>query len=142
MIDIACGENHTLAVSDLAEIYSWGAGQFGQLGHGVLQRQNIPLKINGLDSVKVVQVSAGKRHSVALNEKGQVYVWGCNDFCQLGLKTITGVNGQRSIPPPIDTSAPGNDYTFSLPIWTLDKSTKSTTNSKFLTKERPLIIKR
>lgn len=91
IIDISCGENHTLAVTEAREIYSWGAGQFGQLGHGDLLRQNLPNKIVTLESHKIVQVSAGKRHSVALDDKGRIFVWGCNDLCQLGLKTIGGM---------------------------------------------------
>lgn len=92
IIDITCGENHTLAVTEAREIYSWGAGQFGQLGHGDLLRQNLPNKIVTLESHKIVQVSAGRRHSVALDDKGRIFVWGCNDLCQLGLKTLGGNN--------------------------------------------------
>lgn len=92
IVDITCGENHTLAVTENREIYSWGAGQFGQLGHGDLLRQSLPNKIVTLESHKIVQVSAGRRHSVALDDKGRIFVWGCNDLCQLGLKTLGGNN--------------------------------------------------
>jgi len=29
IIDISCGESHTLALSDKGEVYSWGGGQLG-----------------------------------------------------------------------------------------------------------------
>ena len=35
---VACGESHTLALSTSGELYSWGSGQQGQLGHGDFHR--------------------------------------------------------------------------------------------------------
>lgn len=34
ILDIACGESHSLALSKSGEVYTWGGGQLGQLGHG------------------------------------------------------------------------------------------------------------
>jgi alpha-tubulin suppressor-like RCC1 family protein len=31
---VSCGLRHTIAVTDTAEVYSWGRGIMGQLGHG------------------------------------------------------------------------------------------------------------
>jgi alpha-tubulin suppressor-like RCC1 family protein len=33
---VSCGWRHTVAVTDKAEVYSWGRGVNGQLGHGEL----------------------------------------------------------------------------------------------------------
>jgi len=49
VIEISCGESHTLALTDEREIYTWGGGQLGQLGHGDFLRQSLPLKIANLD---------------------------------------------------------------------------------------------
>jgi len=133
--DICCGENHTMAVTENGEVYSWGNGQFGQLGHGDLGRQTVPMKIHIDESVKMVKVSAGRRHSVALDDKGRVFVWGCNDLCQLGLKTIGGganTRSNRQIFPEerlrhgslsIDTLSLDN-FTFSPPQWQLSEREK------------------
>lgn len=32
---IACGQAHNLALSVSGNVYSWGSGEYGQLGHGV-----------------------------------------------------------------------------------------------------------
>jgi len=53
------------------------------------------MKVHLEESVKITQVSAGRRHSVALDDKGRVFVWGCNELCQLGLKTIGGNNALK-----------------------------------------------
>ena len=34
IIDVACGDAHTCALSLDGDVYTWGAGQVGQLGHG------------------------------------------------------------------------------------------------------------
>jgi len=82
-------------VTENGEVFSWGAGQFGQLGHGDLLRQSVPMKVMIDESIKIIQANAGRRHSVALDDKGRVFVWGCNDLCQLGLKTIGGNNALK-----------------------------------------------
>jgi len=51
-------------------------------------RQTLPVKIAALEDKMVVKVSAGRKHTVALTANGNLYVWGSNEFGQLGLKTV------------------------------------------------------
>ncbi|XP_015840693.1 probable E3 ubiquitin-protein ligase HERC4 isoform X2 [Tribolium castaneum] len=90
IINVACGEMHSLALSRWGEVFSWGSDNYGQLGHqlgGTLQI--VPKLIKSLAKYQVVQIAAGQRHSVALTNAGEIFVWGANDFGQLGLGTIT-----------------------------------------------------
>ena len=32
IVDIACGENHTIAATDRGEAFSWGEGRYGAVG--------------------------------------------------------------------------------------------------------------
>lgn len=32
--DIACGSSHSAAISSSGELYTWGSGEYGRLGHG------------------------------------------------------------------------------------------------------------
>ena len=32
--DIACGSAHSAAITSQGELYTWGLGEFGRLGHG------------------------------------------------------------------------------------------------------------
>ncbi|XP_078407551.1 alsin [Cetorhinus maximus] len=66
------------------ELWSWGRGKEGQLGHGDVLPRLHPLCIKSLSSKEVVQVVAGAYHSLALTARSQVYSWGCNTYGQLG----------------------------------------------------------
>lgn len=89
---IACGTIHNLALDKDGCAYSWGSSRGGQLGlseqyissHGNMIYLNRPKKITDL-SQKIIQISAGEAHSLALNDKGEVYGWGFNSNGQLGI---------------------------------------------------------
>lgn len=78
---VATGNAYTLAVTRAGEVYSWGCGDSGQLGHGDSQDEFRPRKSEQFyGSDPVVQVSAGFRHSLAVTKLGQLFTWGrcCN----------------------------------------------------------------
>ncbi|XP_051872170.1 alsin isoform X3 [Pristis pectinata] len=66
------------------ELWSWGRGKEGQLGHGDVLPRLQPLCIKSLNNKEVVQIVAGAYHSLALTARSQVYSWGSNTFGQLG----------------------------------------------------------
>ncbi|KAM9123499.1 alsin [Pangshura tecta] len=78
------GEADALLPSLRTEVWSWGKGKEGQLGHGDVLPRLQPLCVKSLDSKEVIQLSAGGHHSLALTAKSQVYSWGSNIFGQLG----------------------------------------------------------
>ncbi|WP_225637130.1 RCC1 domain-containing protein [Streptomyces solaniscabiei] len=85
-ISISAGQYHSLAVLDDGTVWAWGANFAGQLGDGGDSAQNSPRKVPfGLISGFVFQeVSAGGWHSLALDQGGNVWGWGSNDFGQVG----------------------------------------------------------
>ncbi|XP_041806349.1 alsin-like isoform X4 [Chelmon rostratus] len=66
------------------EVWSWGRGSEGQLGHGDQLARLQPLCIKPLTGEEVIQVAAGSHHSLALTAHCQVYSWGSNMCGQLG----------------------------------------------------------
>ncbi|KAM9305608.1 alsin [Gastrophryne carolinensis] len=66
------------------EVWSWGRGKEGQLGHGDILPRLQPLCVRSMDSKEVVQLAAGSYHSIALTARSQVYSWGSNVSGQLG----------------------------------------------------------
>ncbi|XP_015230673.1 PREDICTED: probable E3 ubiquitin-protein ligase HERC1 [Cyprinodon variegatus] len=77
-------DGHTLAFTTEGEVFSWGDGDYGKLGHGNSSTQKYPKLIQGpLQGKVVVCVSAGYRHSAAVSEDGELYTWGEGDFGRL-----------------------------------------------------------
>ncbi|XP_035532250.1 alsin-like isoform X5 [Morone saxatilis] len=66
------------------EVWSWGRGSEGQLGHGDQLARLQPLCIKPLTGEEVIQVAAGSHHSLAITAHCQVYSWGSNMCGQLG----------------------------------------------------------
>ncbi|XP_018537544.1 alsin isoform X2 [Lates calcarifer] len=66
------------------EVWSWGRGSEGQLGHGDQLARLQPLCIKSLTGEEVIKVAAGSHHSLALSAQCQVFSWGSNMCGQLG----------------------------------------------------------
>ncbi|XP_033150467.1 LOW QUALITY PROTEIN: probable E3 ubiquitin-protein ligase HERC2 [Drosophila busckii] len=84
--DIACGSSHSAAISSQGELYTWGLGEYGRLGHGDNATQLKPKLVTALTGKRVIQVACGSRdaQTLALTEDGAVYSWGDGDFGKLG----------------------------------------------------------
>ena len=80
--DIACGSGHSAAIASNGELYTWGLGEYGRLGHGDTVTHLKPKLVEELVGKRVVQVACGSRdaQTMALTEEGAVYSWGDGDF--------------------------------------------------------------
>nr|XP_020470120.1 alsin-like [Monopterus albus] len=81
------------------EVWSWGRGSEGQLGHGDQLARLQPLCIKSLTGEEVIKVAAGSHHSLALTAQCQVYSWGSNMCGQLG-----HVNSPVTVPQQVKLS--------------------------------------
>ena len=91
-VAVAAGGNHSLIVTASGKVFACGDNTYGQLARssttvssGTLVEVNFP----GL-STKIVSVVAGADHNLAVDEDGGVWVWGRNNYGQLG-------KGNRSV---------------------------------------------
>uniref|UniRef100_A0A803PIG1 RCC1-like domain-containing protein n=1 Tax=Cannabis sativa TaxID=3483 RepID=A0A803PIG1_CANSA len=84
MIMVACGWRHTISVSSLGTLYTYGWSKYGQLGHGDFEDHLAPHKLEALSGSVVSQISGGWRHTMALTSDGKLYGWGWNKFGQVG----------------------------------------------------------
>ena len=91
VVQVAAGTYHRVAVMSTGELWSWGYGSFGQLGHGDQQNQLVPRRVEALAAERVVQVAAGPYHTVAVTSTGALWTWGSGRNGQLG---HVGRNGQ------------------------------------------------
>jgi len=84
VVAVSAGDGHSLALTADGCIWSWGFGADGQLGHGDEQTQQLPKKVEAFSGQRVVAVSAGGNHSLALTADGAVWSWGRGDNGRLG----------------------------------------------------------
>jgi alpha-tubulin suppressor-like RCC1 family protein/uncharacterized protein YjdB len=94
---IAAGGYHTVALDRDGKVWTWGRNSEGQLGHssGALSNKK-PEGIAGLP--KIVAIAAGEYHTLAVDESGQVWAWGLNQYGQLGSSVGTGTPSISVIP--------------------------------------------
>ena len=87
---VKAGGWHVLALTNYSgQVISWGAGDYGQLGHGFLWDDPQPKLVNAVKYCEAI--SAGARHSCAIMNTRGVYdlmSWGYNGYGELGLGDI------------------------------------------------------
>jgi len=86
MVCVSAGEIHSAAVSADGDVYTWGDGFCGQLGHGGKKPEVSPLQVEkgGLEDESISHVSCGARHTLAVTEDGEVFSWGLGHYGVLG----------------------------------------------------------
>lgn len=101
---IAAGGSHSLALDQDGDVWAWGSATHGQLGTGkddAFFGETEPVHVRMPAGVSFAQVAAGRDHSLALDENGDAWAWGRNEYGQLGNGTTT----DRSIPIRVNMPA-------------------------------------
>lgn len=81
---VACGSQHSLAVTTAGELFSWGRGDAGQLGMGRLKDEDRPSAVTALSGRFVTYCAAGENHSACIADSGTLMTWGAGDMGKLG----------------------------------------------------------
>ena len=100
VVATAAGRSHTVALVEGGEAWAWGSNSLNELGDGTNTKRSAPVKV-GLPDKKVLAIAAGRFHTIALVEGGEVWAWGCNSNRQLGdgTKFDRATPVQVSLPP-------------------------------------------
>ena len=80
---LSCGFEHCALVTGLGQVYTWGYGASGCLGHGDTNSHAVPRLIQGLSEAQYID--CGGFHTAVVTEKGEIWTWGRADVHQLGL---------------------------------------------------------
>jgi RCC1 and BTB domain-containing protein len=76
LIKIAAGDGHSLVLCESGDVYSFGRGNEGQLGHSKESKLESVVKlVSGLEHETIVDISAGSLTSYAITSTGKVYQW-------------------------------------------------------------------
>ncbi|XP_073698658.1 E3 ISG15--protein ligase HERC5-like [Garra rufa] len=100
VIQITCGDHHSMALTKDGQLLVWGENSHGQLG----LRKDHPgspsaQHVESLSGIPVAQISAGGDHSFVLSLSGVVFGWGKNSAGQLGL----GDTADRHVPTVVNS---------------------------------------
>lgn len=86
---LACGANHSLALLDSGQVFSWGFNENGEVGNGTNTACTSPYFMESLSQWRIKGIACGANHNLAIADPFQAngdgcWSWGINDFCQLG----------------------------------------------------------
>ena len=102
---VACGAYHSACCTDSGKVFTWGSGRWGTLGQGDESDRLEPSRVDfesegasGHGPQRVVQVSCGARHTAAVTELGDLWIWGMHSLGQLGLGSLGEVAGSFARP--------------------------------------------
>ncbi|MDR2033297.1 MAG: hypothetical protein LBP89_01515 [Helicobacteraceae bacterium] len=82
---VAAGYFYTIALDDSGALWASGHNNFGQLGLGDLEDRDRFVKVADFSGSKIVSVCAGVNHTIALDDRGSLWVAGDNLRGQAGV---------------------------------------------------------
>jgi len=80
----AAGVKHTLVCTSDGDLYTFGSGANGMLGHGGEDNEATPRVVEALSHVHVSGVACGNMHSVVMTKQGGCYTFGHAWYGRLG----------------------------------------------------------
>ncbi|CAH1986118.1 unnamed protein product [Acanthoscelides obtectus] len=86
IVDVECGQDHSLILTEKGKVYSCGWGADGQTGLGHYDNTTEFTRVKGdIDSENIVKFASRSDFVLAVNDKGQVFGWGNTEYGQLTL---------------------------------------------------------
>ena len=86
------GGRHSIAMTPGGDIWTWGDNTYGQLGRETEGSYDYEPKLVDFsdypDIVSFTAIAAGEYHNLAVDQDGNLYAWGRNNYYQLGRDDI------------------------------------------------------
>ncbi|KAJ4970636.1 hypothetical protein NE237_003735 [Protea cynaroides] len=118
---VSAAKFHSVAVGTRGEVYTWGFGRGGRLGHPDFDIHSgqaaviTPRQVTfGVGSCRVKAIAAAKHHTIIATEGGEVFTWGSNREGQLGYTSVDTQPTPRrvsSLKPRVSAVAAANKHT-------------------------------
>ncbi|KAL4428032.1 hypothetical protein ABPG75_002121 [Micractinium tetrahymenae] len=93
---LVAASRNTLAIDADGNVITWGWNARGTLGRGHREPHGRPQRVPGLEGVRIKQAAIGGWHVLALDDTGQCWAWGGNEYSQC----VPG-EGRRDIVTPV-----------------------------------------
>jgi len=91
VMSASAGFGHMLALKSDFTVWAWGNNEFGQLGNGSTTNSSRPVQVAFPSGVRLVGVSAGAVHSMAVDTDGNLWAWGHDGTGELGNGFAPGI---------------------------------------------------
>ncbi len=106
---LAASEYRSLALKYDGTVWAWGRNQYGRLGDGTSINRPTPVQVIDPNDpsgflADVVDIAAGRDHSLALKSDGTVWAWGNNSNGRLGDNTVLPRSSPVQVIDPNDPS--------------------------------------
>lgn len=92
LVKVCCGDIHSAAITISKELYTWGCGNYGMLGHGNFTFQTIPTFVEFFKDIKVDDVFLGSSNCMVISSDNRTYGWGKNPHGMLGIPSLVNQN--------------------------------------------------
>ena len=94
---IAAGLEHAVVVLANGAVFAWGANDSGQVSPVPGDPSQVDFSFHVVGLPGIVELAAGRAHSLAVDATGKVWTWGSNNAGQLGIGTTTSVSTPTQI---------------------------------------------
>ena len=84
VVQVSCGVLYTAVITSDGELFTFGCGGEGQLGHGGKEDEEVPRRVDALVGKRVMQVSCGRFHTAAVTSDGELFTFGSGRDGKLG----------------------------------------------------------
>jgi hypothetical protein len=84
-MEVFAGNGNCFVLTSSRDVYSWGHGRFGALGHGNNISNQIPTLISHFQRERIRTIACGGHHVIATTVSGLGFAWGKNTSGQLGI---------------------------------------------------------
>ena len=81
---VSAGASHIGCIDEFCEIFTWGNGNKGRLGHGDEISHSHPMLLTGLLGVKAKHISCGVNHTAVCSKDGKLFTFGHGEYGKLG----------------------------------------------------------
>ena len=107
----ACGNNHTITLSDTGTVHSFGRNYAGELGLGHDNDVSFPTLIPNLPKINLI--SCGGNFTVCVDHEGFIWSFGSNAYGQLGTGNTTNFKVPQKLLdiPPVHSVSCGYQHT-------------------------------
>ncbi|XP_037814790.1 RCC1-like G exchanging factor-like protein [Lucilia sericata] len=84
IIDVVCGQDHTMFLTQKGRVYTCGWGADGQTGQGHYETSGrVSQALGDISKEHIVKLACSSDCVLALNDKGEVFGWGNSEYGQL-----------------------------------------------------------